>query len=56
MVNLVYVLLGEMRRHEPEWSVLDLTAFCRGYTYVLETINSCQQYRRQNGSEVKGLW
>lgn len=38
MVNLVYVLLRDVRRHDPAWSVLDLKAFCRGYTYVLETI------------------
>jgi putative transposase len=38
MVNPVYVLLREMRRREPAWSVLDLKALCRGYTYVLETI------------------
>jgi putative transposase len=38
MVNVVYVLLRDVRRHDAAWSVLDLKAFCRGYTYVLETI------------------
>jgi putative transposase len=38
MVNLVYVLLRDVRQHDPAWSVLDLKAFCRGYTYVLETL------------------
>ena len=39
MVNLVYVLLRDVRQRDADWSVLDLKAFCRGYTYVLETIN-----------------
>ena len=38
MVNLVYVLLRERRRQDPQCSVLDLKAECRGYKYVLETI------------------
>ncbi len=38
MVNLVYVLLRDVRQHDPAWSVLDLKAVCRGYRYVLETI------------------
>ena len=39
MVNLVYVLLRDVRQRDADWSVLDLKAFCRGYPYVLETIN-----------------
>jgi hypothetical protein len=38
MVNLVERLLGEMRRNQPEMSVLDLKAHCRGAKYVEETI------------------
>jgi putative transposase len=38
MVNLVDVLLRDVRQREPQWSVLDLKAWCRGSTYVLETI------------------
>ena len=38
MVNLVDVLLRDVRQHDSEWSVLDLKAFCRGYTYVRETL------------------
>jgi putative transposase len=38
MVNLVDVLLRDARRTDPQCSVLDLKAYCRGYTYVLETI------------------
>jgi len=38
MVNLVYVLLRDARRTDPQCSVLDLKASCRGYAYVLETI------------------
>ena len=32
MVNLVYVLLRDVRQRDADWSVLDLKAFCRGYT------------------------
>jgi putative transposase len=38
MVNLVYVLLRDVRQTAPECSVLDLKAQYRGYTYVRETI------------------
>jgi len=38
MVNLVERLLREMRQLEPETSVLDLKAYCRGAKYVEETI------------------
>src|ERR671933_124387 len=38
MVSLVSVLLRAVRHHDPAWSVLDLKAFCRGYTYVRETL------------------
>ena len=38
MVNLVERLLREMRQLQPEMSVLDLKAYCRGAKYVEETI------------------
>jgi len=38
MVNLVERVLREMRRTQPEMSVLDLKAQCRGTKYVEETI------------------
>jgi DDE superfamily endonuclease len=38
MVNLVERVLREMRRTQPEMSVLDLKAQCRGAKYVEETI------------------
>jgi hypothetical protein len=38
LVNLVERLLREMRQFEPEMSVLDLKAYCRGAKYVEETI------------------
>jgi hypothetical protein len=38
MVNLVERLLRELRKLEPEMSVLDLKAYCRGSKYVEETI------------------
>ena len=38
MVNLVSVLLHELRQTDSQCSVLDLKAYCRGYKYVTETI------------------
>jgi len=38
MVLLVDVLLGHFRKTNPEFSILDLKAHCRGYRYVAETI------------------
>ncbi len=38
MVNLGYVLLRDARQTDPHCSMLDLKAYCRGYTYVRETI------------------
>ncbi len=43
MVNLVYVLLRELRHTDPHCSVLDLKAHCRGYRYVTETIKMLPQ-------------
>ena len=34
MVNLSSVLLKDLRQTDPQCSVLDLKAWCRGYTYV----------------------
>jgi putative transposase len=38
MVNLVERLLRDIRQRQPEYSVLDLKAHCRGAKYVEETI------------------
>jgi hypothetical protein len=38
MVNLVERVLRELRQREPEMSVLDLKAHCRGAKYIEETI------------------
>jgi putative transposase len=38
MVNLVEGVLREMRHSQPEMSVLDVKAYCRGAKYVEETI------------------
>ena len=38
MVNLVAVLRRNFRQTQPDFSILDLKAYCRGYKYVLETI------------------
>lgn len=38
MVNVSYRLQADMRQRDPDYSVLDLKADCRGYKYVEETI------------------
>ena len=38
MVNVAYRLQVDMRQHDPDYSILDLKADCRGYKYVEETI------------------
>jgi hypothetical protein len=39
MVHVAYRLQAEVRQRDPDDSILDLTADCRGYTSVEETIN-----------------
>lgn len=43
MVNLSYRLLHDFRQRDPDDSVLDLKAYCRGYKYVDETIKMLPQ-------------
>jgi len=38
MVNVSYRLQADVRRRDPDYSILDLKADCRGYKYVEETI------------------
>jgi putative transposase len=38
MVNVAYHLQADVRPRDPDYSLLDLKADCRGYTYVEETI------------------
>lgn len=38
MVNVAYRLQADGRQRDPDYSILDLKADCRGYTYVEETI------------------
>jgi hypothetical protein len=38
MVNVAYRLRTDIHQRDPDYSVLDLKAHCRGYTYVAETI------------------
>jgi putative transposase len=38
MVNVAYHLQADVRPRDPDYSILDLKADCRGYTYVEETI------------------
>jgi putative transposase len=43
MVNLSYPLLQDFRQCDPDYSILDLKAHCRGYKYVDETIKLLPQ-------------
>src|SRR5262247_3404635 len=43
MVNVSYRLQAEVRPRDPDYSIRDLKADCRGYTYVEETINMLPQ-------------
>jgi putative transposase len=38
MVNVAYRLRTDSHQRDPDYSVLDLKADCRGYKYVAETI------------------
>jgi len=38
MVNVAYRLQADVRQHDPDYSILDLKADCRGYKFVEETI------------------
>ena len=38
MINVAYRLRANIQAREPDYSVLDLKADCRGYKYVEETI------------------
>jgi putative transposase len=38
MSNVAYSLRTDIHQRDPDYSVLDLKADCRGYTYVAETI------------------
>jgi putative transposase len=39
MVNVAYHLQADVRPRDSDYSILDLKADCRGYTYVEETIH-----------------
>ena len=43
MVNVSYRLLQDFRQSDPDCSILDLKAYCRGYKYVNETIKMLLQ-------------
>ena len=43
MVNVSYRLQAQVRPREPDYSILDLKADCRGYKYVEETIKMLPQ-------------
>jgi putative transposase len=38
MVNVAYRLQADVRPRDPDYSILDVKADCRGYTYVEATI------------------
>lgn len=48
MVNVEYRLRRDFRQSDPEFSVLDLKAYCRGYKYVTETIKMLPQKPDEN--------
>lgn len=48
MTNVSQVLLRPFRRHDPEFSVLDLKAHYRAYKYVTETIKMLPQKPNDN--------
>jgi len=43
MVNFSYALLQPFRKHSPDYSVLDLKSYYRGYRYASETIKMLPQ-------------
>ena len=43
MVNVSYRLLRDLRQHDPDYSILDLKADCRGFKYVNQTIKMLPQ-------------
>ena len=43
MVNFSYALLQPFRQTQPDYSILDLKAYYRGYRYALETIKMLPQ-------------
>ncbi len=43
MVNLSHLLVQQMRRHDPDVSLLDLKAFFRGRKYAIDTLNLLPQ-------------
>jgi DDE superfamily endonuclease len=45
MVNVAYRLRADVHPHDPDYSVLDLKADCRGYKYVEETIKMLPEKR-----------
>jgi len=48
MVNVEYRLRRDFRQRDPDFSVLDLKAYCRGYKYVTETIKMLPQKPDEN--------
>lgn len=51
MVNLTYVLLGQMRQDSPQAGILDLKTYFRGRRYALEAINLLPELPNQFLSE-----
>jgi putative transposase len=43
MVNVAHLLLQPFRKYHPQFGILDLKAYCRGHTYVAETLKLLPQ-------------
>ena len=43
MVNVAHLLLKPFRQDHPTFGILDLKAYCRGHTYVCETLTLLPQ-------------
>ena len=43
MLNVAHLLLKPFRQTHPTCGILDLKAYCRGYTYVCETLQLLPQ-------------
>jgi putative transposase len=48
MVDLSQLLMCRYRNDDPDFSILDLNAYYRGYRYVIETIKILPQLPDQN--------
>lgn len=48
MVDVSQMLMCQYRNDDPDFSILDLKAYYRGYRYVMETIKTLPQLLDEN--------